>query len=230
MKKDIVRKKTTKVAKVTKSQHPIVRSAGLTVDVFDLQGRKVGKATLPKAVFGQVPNLRLLAQAVRVYLANANPHTAHTKTRAEVRGGGVKPWRQKGTGHARAGSRRSPLWVGGGRVFGPRTKDVKLTMPQKAKHKALIHALSAKAKSGQVKVVANIEKVPPKTKLIANLLEKISAKGPTLLVIAEKNENVKLASRNISQVSVDLVQNLNAYEVLKNNQLLISREAVNSFK
>lgn len=203
----------------------------LIAKVYDLKGKTVGTINLPRQTFGQKPNPNLLAQAIRVYIARHTPHTAHTKTRSEVRGGGAKPWRQKGTGRARAGSRRSPLWVGGGIVFGPRAQAQELTLPKKMKRQALIHALSDKAKDGNVKIIANIEKIQPKTKLVANLLEKLSISDQhTLLVISQKNQNVKLATRNISQVSVDLIQNLNAYEVLKNNQLLISKEAVNSFK
>ena len=206
------------------------RSA-LTVKIFDLKGKSVGIITLPREMFGQKPNPSLLAQAIRVYRARHIPHSAHTKTRGEVRGGGAKPWKQKGTGRARAGSRRSPLWVGGGIVFGPRGQARELTLPKKMRRQALIQALSDKAKDGNIKVISSIEKIQPKTKLIANLLEKLSIRDQnTLLVISQKNQNVKLATRNIPQVSVDLAQNLNAYEVLKNNQLLISKEAVNSFK
>src|SRR3972149_6476025 len=113
----------------------------LSVNVFALSGKDAGLDRLPKEVFGQTPNKDLLAQAIRVYQYNVHPKTAHTKTRGEVRGGGAKPWRQKGTGRARAGSTRSPLWVGGGTVFGPRFKIANSKLPQKIKHKALIHAL-----------------------------------------------------------------------------------------
>lgn len=210
---------------------PAIKRGALSVKIFDLKGKIIGTATLPREMFGQKPNPNLLAQAIRVYTARHIPHTAHTKTRGEVRGGGAKPHRQKGTGRARAGSRRSPLWVGGGIVFGPRAQAQELTLPKKMKRQALIHALSDKAKDGNIKIISSIEKIQPKTKLVATLLEKLSISDQhTLLVISQKNQNVKLATRNIPQVSIDLVQNLNAYEVLKNNQLLISKEAVNSFK
>ncbi|OGD92565.1 50S ribosomal protein L4 [Candidatus Curtissbacteria bacterium RIFCSPHIGHO2_01_FULL_41_44] len=206
----------------------------LAAQVFDTQGRVQGTINLPKEIFGQTPNQNLLAQAVRVYFANQSGHFANTKTRSEVRGGGRKPHRQKGTGRARAGSIRSPLWVGGGKAFGPHYREVKLSLPKKMKHKALIHSLSLKFKSGHIKVIQNIEKIEPKTKIIANLLLKLRAKGDTLLVLSANppagGKNVKLASRNISQVSVETAQNLNANIVLKNNQLLISKEAVSSFQ
>lgn len=212
----------TKVAKA----RPI-----LTVKVFDLKGKSIGTVTLPRQTFGQKPNSSLLAQAIRVYRARHIPHTAHTKTRGEVTGGGAKPWKQKGTGRARAGSIRSPLWVGGGIVAGPRGQSRALTLPKKMKRQALIQALSDKAKDGNIKIIKNIEKIQPKTKLIANLLAKLSIRDQnTLLVISQKNQNVKLATRNIPKFNLDLVPNLNAYEVLRNQNLLISKEAIAKFK
>ena len=205
------------------------KTAPLTVKVFDLSGKAAGFVSLPKEVFGQTPNKDLLAQAIRVYQYNVHPKTAHTKTRGEVRGGGAKPWRQKGTGRARAGSRRSPLWVGGGTTFGPRFRDVKLTLPKKMKRKALVSALSDKAQTGSIKIVVNLEKVQPKTKVVASLLKKLEADKNVLLVVSQKSPELKLASRNMQKVSLDVVQNLNAYEVLKNSQLLISKEAIARF-
>lgn len=208
---------------------PTQRITGLTVQMFDISGKSAGTIALPKEVFGQTPNQNLLAQAIRVYQTNSIKHTAHTKTRGEVRGGGKKPWRQKGTGNARAGSTRSPLWVGGGITFGPRAREVKLSLPQKMKRVALISALSEKAKQEQIKVITNFEKVPPKTKPIASLLNKLNSPKDTLIVISEKKQNVKLATRNIPNISVDLVKNLNAYQVIKSRQMLISKDAINQF-
>lgn len=202
----------------------------LTARIYDLQGKPTGTVSLPKEVFGQKPNEKLLAQAVRVYQASLTPHTAHTKTRGEVAGGGAKPWRQKGTGRARAGSRRSPLWVGGGTTFGPRYRKTLLDLPKKQKRLALIHALSTKAGDGQIKVITKLESIKPKTKVIANLLNKLAIKNKTLVVISQKNQNVTLATRNIPTLETDLVSNLNAYKVLKNRQLLISKEALAHFK
>lgn len=216
------------ITKQSVSQKVAVKS--VTAKVFNLQGKNIGAISLPKEVFGQKPNEHLLAQAIRVYSINAHRQTAHTKTRAEVRGGGIKPWRQKGTGRARAGSIRSPLWVGGGTTFGPRTKDTKLSLPKKMKHKALIYALSAKAKSGDIKVISNIEKVEPKTKNIATLLKKLDVGSSTLLIVSERTKNVQLATRNIPNIEVDIPSNLNAFEVTKNNDLLISKESLAKFK
>lgn len=223
--------KGTPLRRPTQAARRTAVRANLSVKIFDLKGKSIGTATLPRQTFGQKPNSNLLAQAVRVYMARHIPHTAHTKTRGEVTGGGAKPWKQKGTGRARAGSRRSPLWVGGGIVFGPRAQARELILPKKMRRQALIHALSDKAKDGNIKIISSIEKIQPKTKLIANLLAKLSIRNQhTLLVISQKNQNVKLATRNIPKFNLDLVPNLNAYEVLRNQNLLISKEAIAKFK
>ncbi len=208
--------------------------SGLTVQSFANDGKSTGTVSLPKEVFGQDPKEKLIAQAVRVYLANSIKSTANTKTRGEVRGGGKKPWRQKGTGRARAGSSRSPLWVGGGTTFGPRYKDTRLSLPQKMKKKALIYALSKKSKDGQIKILSNIEKVEPKTKIVAGLLNKLGAKGATLIVISSNpptgGQNLKLAARNIPNVTIDTVNNLNAYEIIKSRNIFFSKESLAKFK
>lgn len=222
--------KSKKVAKSPQTQAAITKSSALTARVFDIQGKPAGTISLPMEIFGQKPNPKLLAQATRVYQANLSPHTAHTKTRGQVRGGGRKPWRQKGTGNARAGSIRSPLWVGGGITFGPRYRDVKLTLPKKMKRLALAHALSAKATDGQIKIITKLENIKPKTKIVAKILDKLDIKNKTLIITSGKNQNLLLATRNIPTVTTDLVSNLNAYEVLKNHQLLISKEALAKFK
>lgn len=214
-------------------KEPKPSASSLTVQAFDMAGKSAGTITLPKEIFGQTPNQNLLTQAIKVYSSNAIKKTANTKTRSEVRGGGKKPWRQKGTGRARAGSSRSPLWVGGGITFGPRTKNVRLQLPQKMRHKALIYALSQKAQANQIRVIVNIEKVEPKTKIVANLLNKLGIKGKTLLVYSQNppagGQNLKLATRNIQNLLVFTPNNLNAYEVLKINQLLLSKEAIAKF-
>lgn len=205
------------------------KATGLSVKVFDTTGKAAGTAILPKEIFGQKPNTKLLSQAMHIYFTNSKTHYANTKTRSEVRGGGKKPWKQKGTGNARAGSTRSPLWVGGGRTFGPRYRDVKLTLPAKMRKQALISALSQKAQNGEIKVITSLEKIQPKTKIMASLLAKIEAKSPTLLVSGKDNKNIKLAVRNIQKTSIDTSNNLNAYEILKNRDILISKEALGEF-
>lgn len=216
--------------KTTKKPANKPKESGLNVPMFDITGKSQGTISLPKEIFGVKPNERLLAQAFRVYTANLHRHTASTKTRGQVRGGGVKPWRQKGTGRARAGSRRSPLWVGGGTVFGPTPRDSKLALPQKMKHKALIYALSKQTSQGNIKVISNIDKISPKTKIVAHLLSKIAEKGSTTFITSAKIENLKLATRNIPEVFVETAQNVNAYKVLAPKNLLVERVAIEKFK
>ena len=207
----------------------IEKSTGLSVKVYDIHGKVVGTTILSKEIFGQKPNKSLLSQAMHIYFTNSATHLAHTKTRGEVRGGGRKPWKQKGTGNARAGSKRSPLWVGGGQVFGPKYRDVKLSLPTKMKKKALVSALSTKAQNGEIKVIANFEKIGPKTKIMAALLQKIEVINSVLIITTKENKNIKLASRNIQKTSIDTPNNLNAYQVLQNRNILISKEALEKF-
>lgn len=230
VKKSAVKAKTTKVIKSkieTKSTQ--TKSVSLTVQVFDITGKVTGSAQLPAKIFGTKPNKNLLTQALHVYFNNASTHLAHTKTRGEVRGGGRKPWKQKGTGNARAGSKRSPLWVGGGTTFGPRSRDAKLELPRKMRKAALISALSQKASDGAIKVISGIEKIQPKTKIMVNLLTKLETKIPTLMVLSQKNKNVGLATRNIPGASLEIPSSLNAFIVWQNSNILISKEALEKF-
>ena len=215
-----------KIIKIKKAASPSTLSA----QIYDSKGVKVGIQKLPQNTFSAQSNDQLLSQAVRVYETNLSSHNAHTKTKGEVRGGGAKPWRQKGTGNARAGSKRSPLWVGGGITFGPRSRNVKLTLPAKMKHLALTIALSQKSQQGGIHIVSDLEKLQPKTKIIANLIKNLKLTGPTLLIVSAKNQNINLASRNIQNVNVDLVTNLNAYQVIKSANLIFSKEAITTFK
>ncbi|HSX19084.1 MAG TPA: 50S ribosomal protein L4 [Candidatus Saccharimonadales bacterium] len=231
VKKVTSKKETVKIApKAAVKKEAAPKTGGLTLQAYDMTGKSAGTVTLPKEVFGQKPNKNLLAQAIRVYTLNLSPTTANTKTRGEVRGGGIKPWKQKGTGRARAGSRRSPLWVGGGITFGPRTKDTKLALPQKMKQKALIYALSQKAQESQIKVITNIEKAEAKTKPIAALLKNLDINKNSLLIVSEKSNNLKLATQNIKNLQVETTQNINAYEVMKNHNLLLSKESITKFE
>lgn len=217
--------------KSPKFSKPKETSKKTLAPIIDINGRAQGTMELPKEVFGQKPNSALLAQAIRVYAANSSTFAAHTKTRAEVRGGGAKPWRQKGTGRARAGSSRSPLWVGGGVAHGPKTRKQRLTLPKKMRRKALLQALSSKLQTNSIYIVSNLEKIEPKTKIIASLLSKINQKPQrTLLIISQdsplKTHNVKLATRNIPHVTVSAFENLNAYEIIKYQRVLFSKEAI----
>lgn len=231
IKKVAIKKTESKdAAKVKEVKAPIAKkvavTSGLSVQAFDITGKSAGTVTLPKEIFGQSINKKLIAQAIRVYQTNISTHTAHTKTRGEVHGGGAKPWRQKGTGKARAGSSRSPLWVGGGKIFGPRYRDVKLSLPQKMRHGALISALSAKAVAKEIVVITGLEKIDPKTKVVSNLIKSTGFSVPALFVVPAKNENLKLAIRNIARVSMDTATNLNAYTLLAHKHILLSKEAI----
>jgi large subunit ribosomal protein L4 len=193
--------------------------------VFNAEGEKVGELELPAAVFGQPVNRALLHQAVVRYLANQRVGTADTKTRAEVSGGGRKPWRQKGTGRARHGSIRSPIWRKGGVVFGPTPRSYRQDMPKRARRQALKSALSAKALDGEVLVLEGLSLAAPKTKVVAKLLTALGAED-ALLVTADLDRVLVLSTRNLPKAEVMVAQDLNAYKVLRHDKLVLLREAV----
>ena len=205
---------------------PVVRKAsGLSVPVYSLAGRAAGTMTLLKEIFGREVNKALLAQALRVYMTNQKNFTASTKTRGEVIGSTAKIYRQKGTGRARHGAITAPIFVGGGIVFGPKPRKVRLDLPQKMKKQALFSALSSKAKDLSILGVSGLEKASGKTKEMVKLLKKVNSKS-VLIVTGGKVDNVVRGARNIPGISVLPANQLNAYEVLKHQKLLISKEAV----
>lgn len=204
------------------------RGTSLSVPVYSLAGRASGNITLPKEIFGVIVNQKLLSQAVRVYQTAQKTLLGNTKTRGEVQGSTAKIFRQKGTGRARHGSVRAPIFVGGGIVFGPRTRRVKLDLPQKMRNKALISALSLKAKDKDIVALSGIEKATGKTKEIANLIDKLKIKS-ALFVTADKLDNVVRGVRNIPGMSITPSNQLNAYEVLKYKSLLITKDAIEKF-
>jgi large subunit ribosomal protein L4 len=223
----------TKEVKASVTEPKKKTTAKLTIDVMDLAGKVVESFALPTEMFGEEVNKKLLAQAVRVYLANKRQGTASTKTRGEVDGSTRKIYRQKGTGRARHGSIRAPIFVKGGIVFGPKPRDFSMTLPQKMRRKALFSALSAKLGDGEVRVLGGLEKIEPKTKLFAQALIKLgfdSKKRKLLLVTAGSVENVKKASRNIAGVSISPAKQLNAYDVLSNKHILFMKEAIDEMK
>lgn len=233
-KKETVKKVVAKKAEVKKVEVAVVqpvkkKEVNLTLDVFDLDGKVAGKVSLSEVMFGDSVNKNLLAQAVRVYLANKRQGTASTKTRGEVDGSTRKIYRQKGTGRARHGSVRAPIFVKGGVVFGPKPRDYSLVLPKKMKRKALFSALSAKVLEGEVKVLQGLEKIEPKTKHFAGVLQKLGLtdkKKKVLLVTPASVDNVKRAGRNIEGVSFLQAKQLNAYDVLKNKNLLFMKESL----
>ncbi len=205
----------------------------LTVDVYGLDGKVSGKVSLPEEMFGEKVNKTLLAQAVRVYLANKRQGTVSTKTRREVDGSTRKIYRQKGTGKARHGSIRAPIFVKGGIVFGPKPRDYSLALPKKMKRKALFSALSAKLQDGQVKLVSGFDKMSPKTKEFVaamNNLGVLEKKRKLLFVMGQDLVQLKRAANNLQGVSLTAANRLNAYDVLNNKDLVVMKEALDEMK
>ena len=196
------------------------------VAVYNMQGNTVGELELNDEIFAAPVNTGLMHQAVVMYLANQRRGTAATKTRAAVSGGGRKPWRQKGTGRARHGSIRSPIWVGGGVTFGPQPRDYRLAMPKKARRQALKSALSSKVAAGSLIVVDELKFDEPKTRRMVEVLNNLQVQGKALVVTASDGRNVVLSARNIPGVNTIRAQDLNVYAVLNSEQLIITKEAV----
>jgi large subunit ribosomal protein L4 len=199
-----------------------------TVELLNQRGEVVGELQLKEEVFGVEPNHTLMHQAVLSYLANQRQGTHSTKTRGEVRGGGRKPWRQKGTGRARQGSIRAPQWVGGGVVFGPRPRDYSFYLSKKERRLALRSALSAKLADGEIKVVEELEIEEPKTKKMEEILRSLGIEGEnTLIVTEEMNPVVILSARNLPYVvGVVEAKDLTTYDVLSAKYLVMTKKAV----
>ncbi|MBA1336405.1 MAG: LSU ribosomal protein L4p (L1e) [Firmicutes bacterium] len=196
------------------------------VAVFNTEGQQVGEMELNENIFGAKINEPVLHQAVQVYLANQRQGTQSAKTRAEVRGGGRKPWRQKGTGRARQGSIRSPQWTGGGVVFAPKPRDYSQKLPKKMRRLAMVSALSSKVENNEIIVLDSITMETPKTKFIADMLKKLNAGRKALIVLKGKDEVVERSANNIEGVKTTLVNTLNVYDILKYDTFVITREAV----
>lgn len=227
-----VKKEASRLA-VARSKNITVRAKSrtisLSVPVYSLAGRAAGSLSLPKEVFGVKVNKTLLAQAIRVYTTNQKNLTASTKTRGQVEGSTAKIYRQKGTGRARHGAIRAPIFVGGGIVFGPTPRKVRLDLPKRMKRVALFSALSAKLADKQMVGLSGVEKATGKTKEMAAVLKKINNGKSALIVISNKQDNVVRAVKNIKGTDVLSVNLINAYEVLKHDWLFITKEAVETF-
>lgn len=197
-----------------------------TVAVFDMTGKKTGEMELNEAVFGIEPNMAVVHAAVKNYLANQRQGTQSTLTRAEVRGGGIKPWRQKGTGRARQGSIRAPQWTHGGVVFAPKPRDYSYTLNKKVKRLALKSALSAKVASGDLIVVDEIKMDEVKTKTFKTFLTAVGAEKKAMVVTPEVNQNVILSSRNIPGCNTTFANLINVYDIVNCNKLVVDKAAV----
>lgn len=201
------------------------------VAVYNIAGEKTGEIELNDSVFGVEVNEAVVHQAVVMQQANQRLGTAATKTRGMVRGGGRKPWRQKGTGRARAGSNSSPVWVGGGTTFGPHPRSYAFSMPRKARRLAIKSALSAKVQAGELLVMESIEFAEPKTKNVLTMLDNLKAGGDkALIVMAEESENVEKSSRNIPGVKSITSLGLNVIDLLYHDKVLITKEAVSKIE
>jgi large subunit ribosomal protein L4 len=209
-----------------KKQTKIENTEAPEVDVYSLLGKKIDKFKLDPDVFNAKVNKPLLHEIILMYRANSRQGNASTKTKGLVRGGGKKPWRQKGTGRARSGSIRSPLWRHGGTIFGPLPRDFGYDMPKKTKRIALISSLSAKVKDNEIFV---LEKDPelkqPKTSEIAKLLVSLKTYGNKVLFLyRDANENIVKSCRNIKNVTIKRSIDFNTYDVLSNSKILFSKE------
>ncbi len=194
------------------------------VDVYDLKGKKVSDIELADSVFGIEPNENIVHSALVNYLANQRQGTQSTKTRAEVSGGGKKPWRQKETGRARQGSTRAPQWIKGGIALGPKPRSYKYTINKKERRLAIKSILSSKVIEKELTVVDKLELKEIKTKTMVKALTDLKVTGKTLIVLPEKNKNVLMSSRNIENVKTITANNINVFDLLKYTNLILSVE------
>jgi len=198
-----------------------------TLPILTKDGQKSGEVNLPDGLFGITPNEHVMHEAVRTYLANQRSGTASSKGRSDVRGGGRKPWRQKGTGRARIGSTRVSHWVGGGLAFGPQPRDFSMKLPKKIRRLALTSALSAKAASDEIKILENFELSKASTKEMASLLGAIGVNDEkVLLVIREGNRELFLSARNIPRLRVTLARELTTYHLLWAGTVVMTQNAL----
>lgn len=196
------------------------------VDVFNMKGQKVGDMTLSDDIFGVEVNDVAMHTAVVNILANARQGTQSTKTKHEVRGGGRKPWRQKGTGRARQGSIRSAQWVGGGVVLGPKPRSYSYTIPKKVKRIALKSALTSKLAANDIIVLDELNFDAIKTKVMAGVLSSLNVETTALIVTGEVNEKVVKSARNLEGVKTAAVNTINTYDILKYGKFIITKDAV----
>lgn len=204
----------------------------MKIDTYNQSGEKEGTAVLPKEIFGVEFNADLVHQVAVSLMANKRQVSAHTKNRSEVRGGGKKPWRQKGTGRARHGSIRSPLWKGGGVTFGPRTDRIfEREIPKKMRRKALLMVLSQKAKDSQLVVLEKMEMTKPKTKEVVKMFSKLPGKGESrLIALPNYDKNIYLSARNIKKTDIEDARNLNVLDLLNHKYLVILKESIKTIE
>jgi large subunit ribosomal protein L4 len=200
------------------------------VALKNVEGKKVGEVDLAEAMFGIEPNRHAIHQVVRMQRAAARAGTASTKTRREVRGGGSKPWRQKGTGRARAGSTRSPIWRGGGLTFGPKPRDYSFRVPKKVRRLAFLSALSAAARDERIAVLEDFALDVPSTRTGADILGKLDLDGRVMIVVADDDLNLEKSFRNLVNVETFLPNELNTYDLLRFDRLLFLKGALDQLQ
>lgn len=197
-----------------------------SIPLYDDLGKEAGKFDLDKEVFSGKVNFALMHQAVLMYQANKRRGTASTKVRDEVSGGGIKPWKQKGTGRARAGDIRSPLWRKGGVVFGPKPHDFGYSLPKGLRKNALISGMNAKIKSGGVLAIESIKLEEPKTKTFKALLDKLKLQGRTLFIDRDPSRPVRLSCRNIRLLTLKDVREFTVLDIFTNDHILFTKKAL----
>ena len=197
-----------------------------TVSVYDMTGKKTSTKKLSDDIFGIEPNVAVMHSAVVNYLANQRQGTQSTKTRSEVSGGGRKPWRQKGTGHARQGSTRSPQWTHGGIALGPKPRSYRFALPKKVRRLAMKSAFSTKVAAGEMMILKELKLDEIKTKTMANLFGALKATKKVLLVLPENDQKIILSARNIPGVKTALVNTLNVYDILNCDKFIVVKDAV----
>ena len=195
------------------------------IDVYNIEGKKVNDVELKEDIFGIIPNEELVHSVIVNYLANQRQGTQSTKTRAEVRGGGKKPWRQKGTGRARQGSIRAPHWVGGGIALGPKPRSYSYKLNKKERRIALKSALTSRVQADKFVVIDEFKFDEIKTKNVKAMLDSVGAKK-ALVVMGSKNDNLVLSARNLPGVKTALTSTINVYDILKYDTVVVSKEAV----
>lgn len=200
-----------------------------TVGIFNKEGKKVDEMQLNETVFATEVNEYALHQVVVALLANKRQGTRSAKTRSEVRGGGIKPWRQKGTGRARQGSIRAPQWIKGGIVFAPKPRDYRMAVPKSMRKVAMKSALTTKVQNEQMIVLDELSFEAPKTRIVVDMLKALEAKK-ALIITAESNEAVYKSARNIEGVSVIPANNINVYDLLKYEKLIVTKDAVSKIE
>ena len=196
------------------------------VDVYDIKGKKVSDIELKEEIFGIIPNEEIVHSVLVNYQANQRQGTQSTKTRAEVSGGGKKPWRQKGTGRARQGSTRSPQWIKGGIALGPKPRSYVYKVNKKEKRLAVKSVLSSKVIENELLVLDKIDFKEIKTKQMAEALNSLKVEGKALILLPEKNENVQKSARNIEGIKTTLVNTINVYDLLKYTKLIVTVDTI----